>query len=262
MRSLSLIVGLGLLVCVAHPTHAALSKEARAAVVDARAALHDAVSAASADEVLAVRAGLLALDASAQADPAVRYTILLADWRVAPLLARAKKPVADVVRYVDEGIAHAEALEKLTPKSGEPYALHSSLLGLKLVSADADMMTLGPLSMTLMQKAVKLEPANPRVQLLNGMQVMHTPAQFGGGAAAALPVLQRAVALFDSVRTPTALVPSWGADDAEVWLAQAQMATADSAGARASIARALVKNPRHMWARGISESMRGAEGPR
>lgn len=255
MRSVSLTVCTVLVLASASPVDAALSKDARAALLEARTALQDAVNAASIDDILAVRAGVLALDASAQSDPAVRYTILLADWRVAPLMQRAQKPLAEVMRYVDEGIAHAEALEKATPQNAEPYALHSSLLGLKMTSADADMMTLGPRSMALMQKAVKTEPRNPRVAMLDGVQTFFTPAQFGGGAAPALPGLRRAVALFDSTRSTDALAPSWGADDAHVWLAQAQLATGDSTAARASIHRALEKNPHHGWARMIADAI-------
>lgn len=259
MRFLSALVLSAALVGPPAGAEASLSREGREAIADARAGLQAAMNTGSVDDMLSARAGLLALDEKEQADPAVRYTILLADWRVAPLLARAKKPVEEVQKYVDEGLAQALALEKATPKDPEPYALHSSLLGLKMMSANADVMTLGPQSMVLMQKAVKLGPANPRVQMLSGMQTLFTPAQFGGGAQPALPILTQAVTLFESDKPSGALAPAWGADDASVWLAQAQIALGDTTAARASLDKALAINPYHGFARMLQAQAGGEQ---
>ena len=60
-----------------------------------------------------------------------------------------------------------------------------------------------------LNKAEKLNPANPRVYLLRGNDLYFRPAMFGGGAEAARPHYERARKVFAAAQ-PAALAPSWG----------------------------------------------------
>lgn len=75
----------------------------------------------------------------------------------------------------------------------------------------------GPRSLRLLDQARTAAPTDPRVHLLRGMTLLHTPAAFGGGPAKAEPDLRRAVTLFAS-DTSRAPFPTWGRIDAHLWL--------------------------------------------
>ncbi|HEY6976627.1 MAG TPA: hypothetical protein VH396_10085, partial [Chitinophagaceae bacterium] len=47
-----------------------------------------------------------------------------------------------------------------------------------------------------LQKAMELNPNNPRLYYLQGMSLFNTPEQFGGGKDKAKPVFEKAVALY------------------------------------------------------------------
>ena len=61
-----------------------------------------------------------------------------------------------------------------------------------------------------LDQALHLSPANPRAYLLLGNDLYFRPAMFGGGAAPAKPLYEKAAALFATFRPATALSPNWG----------------------------------------------------
>ena len=82
----------------------------------------------------------------------------------------------------------------------------------------------GPKASGLLERAVALDPTNPRAASLLGQNLYYTPAMFGGGADKATPHLARAVELFDAEATATErdeLLPTWGADRARSMHGQA-----------------------------------------
>ena len=64
-----------------------------------------------------------------------------------------------------------------------------------LVDPQSRYMTFGAEAAQDLQKAMTLNPNNPRVYYLQGMSIFGTPEQFGGGKAIAKPVFQKAVDL-------------------------------------------------------------------
>jgi len=69
------------------------------------------------------------------------------------------------------------------------------------------------------QTAMKLNRANPRPLYLQATSVMHTPEQFGGGKAAARPMFEQAMDLFNAFKPASPLYPNWGREDCEANLA-------------------------------------------
>ena len=59
-------------------------------------------------------------------------------------------------------------------------------------------------------QARALNPANPRPYLILANNVYYMPAAYGGGPAAARPLLEEAKAKFDAFRPASALAPDWG----------------------------------------------------
>lgn len=68
--------------------------------------------------------------------------------------------------------------------------------------------------------ATKLNPDNPRVYYLRGMNTFHTPRQFGGGAEKAKPLLEKADSLFVNNKADNKLMPNWGKEHNAYMLAQ------------------------------------------
>jgi tetratricopeptide (TPR) repeat protein len=64
-------------------------------------------------------------------------------------------------------------------------------------------------------KAKSLNPENPRTYFLNGMNVLYTPEQFGGGKKAACPYFQEAKSKYDSFKPESPIAPDWGKEYTE-----------------------------------------------
>ncbi len=68
--------------------------------------------------------------------------------------------------------------------------------------------------------AIKQDPANPRPHYLKGENLKGTPEQFGGGCAAAKPLLQKAMELFATFKPASELHPNWGKQRVEMLLGE------------------------------------------
>lgn len=126
----------------------------------------------------------------------------------------------------------------------ERMALQGAFCGLMIGFSSASGMTLGPKAQGLFQQALAQRPGNPRILVLKGVNVLHTPAFFGGGPEAALPVLQEAVdAAFKEPAPADPWAPAWGKVESLSWLAYAQAEAGRKDEARATVARALALDP-------------------
>lgn len=90
-----------------------------------------------------------------------------------------------------------------------------------LVDPQSRYMTFGAEAGNDLQKAMALNPNNPRVYYLQGMSLFGTPEQYGGGKAVAKPLFQKAVD-FGKAEQVKPLYPHWGLDMSEGMLAACQ----------------------------------------
>ena len=88
-----------------------------------------------------------------------------------------------------------------------------------LVDPQSRWMSNGQEAGKYLQQGLTLNPDNPRLVYLQGAGLFGTPEQFGGGKAAAKPVLEKALALFKAAN-PKPLYPDWGQKQTEDMLAQ------------------------------------------
>ncbi len=63
-----------------------------------------------------------------------------------------------------------------------------------------------------LEYAKTLNPENPRIYYLEGNFKLNIPAEMGGGAEVAKPIMEKALALFESFSNPDPLWPQWGED--------------------------------------------------
>lgn len=87
-----------------------------------------------------------------------------------------------------------------------------------LIDPQSRYMTFGVEAGNDLQKAMQLNPNNPRVYYLQGMALFGTPEQFGGGKVPAKPLFQKAVDL-GSAEQIKPLYPHWGLDMSKAMLA-------------------------------------------
>lgn len=90
-----------------------------------------------------------------------------------------------------------------------------------LVDPQSRYMTFGAQANQDLQKAMTLNPNNPRAYYLQGMSIFGTPEQFGGGKEKAKPIFQKAVDL-GSAEQEKPLYPHWGLDMSKAMLAACQ----------------------------------------
>lgn len=139
-----------------------------------------------------------------------------------------------------------------TRKDPESLALRGACLGLKIGFQPAAAMGLSQEAEGCFREARGAAPGNPRVLLLHAVHVLHTPAFFGGGAKAALPLLEGAVRAARAEAAPAdPWVPAWGRAESLAWLALAHLEAGDAVAAKRSLEAALALDPAYAFARAV-----------
>ena len=153
----------------------------------------------------------------------------------------------DAKKALEEADMLLEQIETKAP-AGDALALRSAVIGQQIGLSGNPLsgMTLGPKASDLIDRAMELEPGNPRVWLVRGMSAMFTPKIFGGGTDKAERDLRRAAELFAAERVmPPA--PSWGHADSYIWLGQALQKDGRNDEARVAYEKALEISPANAW---------------
>jgi hypothetical protein len=90
-----------------------------------------------------------------------------------------------------------------------------------IVDPQSRYMTYGAQAGEALQKAIQLNPNNPRAYYMQAMGIYGTPEQYGGGKAPAKPLFQKAVDLGKAEQVQP-LYPHWSLDQAVNMLALCQ----------------------------------------
>lgn len=183
----------------------------------------------------------------AQDHPSTTYWQALADLSRAGGAATPKEA---------EALLDAAEQRLVSRKDADSYGLRGALIGMRIGLHPMSAMSLVPKAVAYFNRAKQLEPGNPRVRLFEAIHTFQTPAFFGGGAKAALPLLAEAVACAEREMAPAdPWTPAWGLAEALAWQAQALHQTHQTAEAKASITRSLVLDPRWEFARSIRQKL-------
>jgi tetratricopeptide (TPR) repeat protein len=174
---------------------------------------------------------------------ALRYAVAYADFRLAVMPSTSKK---DQDAVLQEATTYLEAAIKVSPRDAEAMGLLSSVYGLRIGLSPDLGMVLGPPASDMLDRALKIAPDNPRLQLIRGETLFHTPPEYGGSMKDAESALRHALELFDK-EPANKLWPNWGRFDTHVWLGQTLAARNDKAGARAEYEKALQIAPNSAW---------------
>jgi uncharacterized membrane protein/tetratricopeptide (TPR) repeat protein len=128
----------------------------------------------------------------------------------------------------------------------ETHALRSTVIGQQIGGSPWKGMLRGSSVATEIEKAMRLDPENPRVALQRGINAFYTPPAFGGGMDRARAAFERAIALFPRHQAP-ALYPAWGHAEAWAWLGRTRARAGDRSGALAAYETALRIDSTYAW---------------
>jgi tetratricopeptide (TPR) repeat protein len=211
----------------------------------AQKAIATANLAGDADAVLAARALIDRALTRFPDDPWLLHYRGFALYREATV--RQGRERKEVQQYLEEA---ERALDKSASQLALPetHALLGSVIGMQIGSNPIRGMTHGPRADGAMDRALELGANNPHVWLLHGIGTMFRPKLFGGGNERAEQYLRRSIALFERDR-PAPPAPSWGRDEAWLWLGQVLEEAKRWEEARRAYETALTLAPDNLWVR-------------
>jgi tetratricopeptide (TPR) repeat protein len=190
-------------------------------------------------------------EAAPEEDLAIRsYFRALAHYRLAQVLSTGKKSQArseadDCGDEVDRAVA---ALPKVPLGLDEtPAASHQRAEAYALGTACA--IAVGNRIGSRIDEAVKLEPKNPRVRLVEALAAHERAGKDAAAKAAAIEKLRAVTAMFEAARAGASSTPEWGAAEAYAFLGRALFDQRDVVGAREALERALLIAPDYASAR-------------
>jgi tetratricopeptide (TPR) repeat protein len=100
-------------------------------------------------------------------------------------------------------------------------------------------------------EAVKLEPKNPRVRLVEALAAFDRAGKDAVEKAAALKKLRTVTQMFETARAGASTIPEWGAAEAYAFLGRALYEQRDVVGAREALERSLLIAPDYAFARNL-----------
>lgn len=136
-----------------------------------------------------------------------------------PMGGNAEKgdPLAD---KADQLLSRAEELSK---DNSEIFIVKKMIATLRMMgNVMARYMQYGQAAAEAMATAKKLNPDNPRVFLMEGLDLYNTPEQFGGSREQAKKTLEEAVRKFEAFQPETPIHPTWGLGAARHYLSLMQ----------------------------------------
>jgi tetratricopeptide (TPR) repeat protein len=113
--------------------------------------------------------------------------------------------------YFDKAQGLLDRAFKIAPEESELYTLQAFIYPGKI---SIDPMGLGPVLIGKMNealdKAIRLNPDNPRSYYLRAVTLVNMPEAFGGGKAVAKPIFEIAQKKFENFMPISPLWPNWG----------------------------------------------------
>lgn len=112
--------------------------------------------------------------------------------------------------------------ETISPNNVELIILKKMVRSLKMmVNPQVRFMSEGAMAAKHLAEAEKMDPENPRITLLKAEDTYYTPEQFGGSKEKGLELFKKAQEQFKVYKSPNALSPTWGKEEADYFLSQA-----------------------------------------
>lgn len=115
---------------------------------------------------------------------------------------------------LDKAQALADKADEIEKTNSEIYTLKGMILGSRIM---VDPQKRGPVfggqANAMYAKASAFDDKNPRPLYMQGIALLYTPEEFGGGRLKALEVLKKAAEKYESFKAKSELHPDWGKSD-------------------------------------------------
>jgi hypothetical protein len=203
-------------------------------------------------------------DESAAPDAGIRaYFRALAHYRLAQVLSAGNKKsqARDAIDGCGEEVDKAvDALPKVPIGLDETDAnkhqrAEAYVLGTACTLAGREMSSIpfgGGRIGSRIEEAVKLEPKNPRVRLVEALVAFDRADKDAAAKKAAVEKLRAVTVMFEAARAGAATTPEWGTAEAYAFLGRALLDQRDVVGAREALERALLIAPDYAYARRLA----------
>lgn len=121
--------------------------------------------------------------------------------------------------YLDQAQQYLEKAMVIEPNESELHMLQGFLYPsrINIDPMNRGMSYMGKMNESL-DKAIELNPDNPRVYFLRATMTFHMPEAYGGGASKALPLFKLADEKFRIFKPKNILSPNWGKEINELEL--------------------------------------------
>lgn len=197
------------------------------------------------DAMKQARDVLLSAEKVSHGDVYARYHVAYADYVLSVYYFKNDKEKAK--NYLSESFAQLDKVIQAKSSSlvAEAYALYASGLGFTFGLGDgaADAPVIGAKIEEYFARALKEGKNNPRVNLLRGISLLHTPEMWGGGLDKAMPFFKKSLALFAKETADPSLAPRWGHAEAHYYLGSAFALKGDASQAEKCFQDSLKINP-------------------
>lgn len=123
--------------------------------------------------------------------------------------------------YADKAETLLNKADELSKDNSEIYCVRKMIASLRLMGDPQNRyMTYGPAAEEALVKAKSLNPANPRVTLLEAQDKFFTPEQFGGSKTEAKKLFEEAIKKYETFKPETSIHPTWGMKQAQYFLSE------------------------------------------
>ena len=150
------------------------------------------------------------------------YYAALANVSAAYMMSMGQMGMADKTDPIaDKAEGLLSKAEELSKDNSEIYVVKKMIASLRLIGDPQNRyMTYGPLAEQALTTAKSLNPANPRVTLLEAQDKFFTPEQFGGSKTEAKKLFEESIKKYEAFKPETSIHPSWGLKQAQLFLSQ------------------------------------------
>lgn len=152
--------------------------------------------------------------------------------------------------FLEMAIAHAESSIAVNDKFPESWIILGNAFGIKADNGLFSAIRYAPKAKNRYEKALALDPTNPRALMYMGVANLYQPGLLGGSTEKAIELLSRSVELFENkLEKENPLLPDWGHAEAYAWLGLAYEQNDDTDAAKQAYYEALLINPNYRWVR-------------
>ena len=159
-------------------------EEALGDYLDARQEAEDAAALSDEAAMLAVRERFVAMTGTPELSAEAHYHAGYVSSMLSSLTAEDR--VEESLAHADDGIAQLRAAIRERPDFADAYALLSIVYGQRLIHNSTEIFSIGGDASDAMERALELEPDNPRVIMLHSVRLLRLP-----GFSAATPTRRR-----------------------------------------------------------------------